>query len=213
MFALVFRYLSIFSVLFPLIGGLQLWKSLNWPLKLLFWLALTSGISDCISVILASNKIHTLPIANAFLIVQFVLLFVSLEANRKLNAKWFLFILCVLFGVINYFFLQTPDNFNTYSAYLFAIFMLVSVMESLTMLMKNMPVEKIQTLPIFWLSFGVLVYYAGTLFLFLFNNYLIVHLPRIHQNIWVIHNLLNISKNFFLFMALWVNYKSKTSPS
>lgn len=75
-----------------------------------------------------------------------------------------------------------------------------------------MPSERVYKLPLFWIAFGVLVYYGGTLFLFLFNNYLIERLPQSHQTIWILHNLLNVTKNVFLVAALWTQYTNRTSP-
>ena len=89
--------------------------------------------------------------------------------------------------------------------------MIITVLTFLYNLMQDMPVERVQTLPLFWLSFAILIYYGGTLFLFLFNNFLITHLPKSHQTIWTLHNLINITKNVFLFLTVWMNYRHKTS--
>ena len=55
----------------------------------------------------------------------------------------------------------------------------------------------------------MLTYYAGNLLLFLTNNYLTLGLEGSHQIMWVLHNLLNISKNMLFAIALWMNYRNK----
>lgn len=199
------------SVLVPLIPGLILWKWQQGNLKLILWLVISSVISDLLSLWLMNRRINTWPVINLFLLVQFSFLFQILGDQRKIILLRILFFACIGFGLYNFLFLQTPKALNSYTSYAAAILMIISALSFLYQLMNEIPVEKIQTLPLFWLAFGVLVYYGGNLFLFLFNNYLIAHLPKSHQTIWVLHNLLNITKNVFFFVTLWINYKSRTS--
>lgn len=210
---LFFRYASISSALLPLVTGIVLWRHLSNRTQLLFWLAFASIAADILSLILAFQKVNNWPVSNIFFIVQFSMLFLVIEYNK--NAFFnIVFVACgIVLGLTNYLLIQSPKTFNSYSAYSYAIVIMILCLKFLYELMKKMAVEKIQLLPLFWLSFGALIYYAGTLFLFLFNNYLILHMPTRLPNIWIMHNILNITKNFFLFMTLWVNYKSQTSQS
>jgi hypothetical protein len=90
--------------------------------------------------------------------------------------------------------------------------MLVLALTYLYRLFRELPVERVQDMPMLWIAFAVLIYFGGTLFLFLFNNYLIDNEPGTHRAIWVLHNMLNVSKNVFLSIALWKHYKQSTSP-
>ena len=120
---------------------------------------------------------------------------------------------CLMFSVIDFLFLQKPQVLNSYTSYATGIVMIAAALTFLYQLMDKLPVESVQTLPLFWVAFCVLVYYGGTMFLFLFNNYLIAHSLQSHQTYWTLHNLLNITKNGFLFVTLWINYRSRTSQS
>ncbi len=210
---LFFRYTSLTSVLIPLLTGIVIWRHLIGRMKLLFWLAFASMFADFLALLLGFQKINNWSVINVFFIVQFALLYLIIEHEKKSISSSAFFFCLIAFGVVNYFFFQSPIIFNSYSAYTYAIVIIIVCIRFLYVLMKDMPVERIQTLPLFWLSFGALIYYAGTLFLFLFNNYLVLHMPTRLPNIWILHNILNITKNFFLFMTLWVNYKSRTSQS
>ena len=56
-------------------------------------------------------------------------------------------------------------------------------------------------------------FFGGTLFLFLFNNYMISYQPESHRTIWILQLVLNITKNGFLFIAIWMSYKNRAYPS
>jgi len=211
MISLLFVYLSIFSVLLPLINALLQWKSLSKNLKPILYLTVISFVVDAISFFCAGWHINTWGFINSFYVIQFALLFIILSEQRKIPLLRLLFYGCLLFAVINFLFIQTPKVFNTYTAYAGGILIITVALNYIYFIINETYIEKIQTLPLFWLSFGVLVYYGGTLFLFLFNNYLIEHFQTGNQVAWVLHNLLNVVKNIFLFIALWVHHKRRKS--
>lgn len=181
-------------------------------LRFVFWAAIASLLSDIASLLLLHRfKMTTWPVGNIFLIVHFVLLFLAFDGKKNTLLK-LPFFACLAFGVFNYFFLETPVVINSHTAYVTGIFMIIVALNYLYQLMSHLPVESVQTLPLFWLAFATLVYYGGTLFLFLFINYLSDHLHQIRNNLWIVHNASNILKNVFFFLTIWVNYKSKMSP-
>jgi hypothetical protein len=197
----------------PLVSGLLQLKHLDKYLRLIIWLAAASLVSDGVSFILINQGVNTWPIVNVFLIVQFSAMFTLLSHERKSVVLNIVFFACLAFALFDYAFLQTPRTFNSFTSYVAGMVIIVSALTYLYHLLIAMPVEKVQTLPLFWITFGALIYYGGTLFLFLFNNYLIAHLPERHQTIWILHNVLNITKNAFLFTAIWRGYKDKTYQS
>jgi len=208
----LFDYLSLGSATILLAAGLFFLKAFQGKIRLIIWIALASVLADVISLILFQFKINNWAIGNSFFIVQFVLLFIILSDQRRIILLRIVFYLCLLFIFINFFFIETQESFNTNTSYVVGIFMIVMALNYLYQLLSEMPVERIQSFPFLWLCFGVLIYYGGNLFLFLFNNYLMTHSPEIHQNTWVIHNSLNIIKNVFFFATLWVSYKHSPSP-
>jgi hypothetical protein len=192
--------------------GIYQWRSLNSNLKLITWIAFASVLSDSLSLVLISQRVSTWPLLNVFYIVQFSLLFFVLCEERRVFLLRLFYFGCLTFALVNFTFIQTPKTFNTYTSYAGGILMIISALSYLYWLINEMPSERVYKLPLFWIAFGVLVYYGGTLFLFLFNNYLIERLPQSHQTIWILHNLLNVTKNVFLVAALWTQYTNRTSP-
>ena len=64
-----------------------------------------------------------------------------------------------------------------------------------------------------WISVGVLVYYSGNIFLFILNNYFSNRVDGNQGTLWIIHNLLNISKNLLFCIALWQSQHKISSSS
>ena len=205
-------YVSILSVLLPLAIGLWDRQPKNDVLKPVVWVAIASFILDCLSWILVMNKKNSFPAANLYFIIQFVLMYMTFARYQNIKYLRFTFFTFTAFAVANFLFYQGLNTFNSYTVYVSSLLMIVCSIASLRLLMEE-ETQNVQLLPMFWFSFGVLIYYGGSLFIFLFNNYLIKYLPTSHLNVWSLHDVLNIIKNIFLFMTLWVNYKSKTSQS
>jgi hypothetical protein len=208
---LYFAHASSFSALLPAIFGLIFVKSLHGRLAWIPFLAFASLVSDGLSLMLLSRGHNTWPVVNLFLILQFIFLYLVL--GYHLIGRWcdLLFVLCVLFSASNYLWIQTPNVLNSFATYVAAVLMIVVSGWYLIHLMTDLPVERVQDLPLFWISFAVLIYFAGTTFLFLFTNYLIDHNLQVSQSIWVLHNILNITKNVFFTIALWKQHASRTS--
>jgi hypothetical protein len=80
-------------------------------------------------------------------------------------------------------------------------------------LLNELPIIHIQHLPMFWVSVSVLTYYAGNFFLFLVKNYLVYGESGSHKLMWILHNLLNITKNLLFAIALWQSYRKARSST
>lgn len=204
-------YFSALSVLIPLALGAMYWKCLSKPFIVLFILLIVGGLTDIASFIFTINGINSWPIVNIYFIVQFTFLFGFIYLERKSGNWKFPFVLLLCLSVYNYFLIQTPFIFNSYTAYGGALVMIFYSLIYLYDLFRDLPVERIQDMPMLWVIFGFLFYYGGTLFLFLANNIVLESNLESHRAIWVLHNILNVMKNVFLSIALWKQYKRTTS--
>lgn len=202
-------YASTLSVFLPIAIGIYRWRYLRKYLKLLLVIILLAGVSDAFSFMLIKKSINSWPILNIFYFLQFIYLYLIFKYHSPGKTLSVFTIIFIAFAVINFSFIQQPYQFNTYSSYLGSLLLLLFSVVYLNKLMNNLQVDAIQSLPMFWISFGVLAYFGGTLFLFLFNNVLMKHQPTNHQLVWVLHNVLNITKNLFFAIALWKSSKDR----
>lgn len=204
---LIVAYVSVLSPIVPLIVAFikptRLGKE-QWYLICLLCLSL---LSDGLLWYFLIKGINNWPIGNLYVIAQFILLYNLFVNKDKSKISHVLLIIFLFFAIINFIFLQTPTTFNSRTSNIGALFINGMALSYLYRLFKEMPINNILDMPMLWVAFAVLFYFAGTLFLFLLNNYLIVNQPENHQLGWVLHNILNIIKNLFFAVALWKYYK------
>jgi len=199
--------MSSISAAVPSVLGIFIFRKLPSEIKSLLVLLSASISCDVISLILINNHLNSWPVVNIFIIIQFVLFFYLFDVQHRSVLLLWLFFGCILFGIANFLFVQGPFTFNSFSSYTFGILIIAKTLTYLHRTMLEMPVERIENLPHFWLAFGVLTYYGGNFFLFLFNNFMTTTFKEGNLIIWSFHNSLNVLKNCFIFIALW---KAKT---
>src|SRR5579862_6860569 len=98
LFGIILAYVSVGSVLIPLVLASFNWQNRSFEIRGLSILLLTSLICDASSMLLSRYHINTMPIVNFYLFAQFVILY--LLFMRKLEIKNFLRVLLVLFCVV-----------------------------------------------------------------------------------------------------------------
>lgn len=208
---LLIAHASSSSVLIPLVIALLSRKHITRDLFPLIILLIIALISDLISLVFFKLGMNSYLIVNLFLLFQFFLCFLLLlgKARATTTGNRAIAIGYTLLFFINLFFVQGMWKFNTYSNSLACLILMVLALRYLYSLLRDLPELFIHQLPYFWIAAAVLTYYAGNLLLFLTNNYLTLGIEGSHQIMWILHNLLNISKNMLFAIALWMNYRNK----
>ena len=209
---LYIAYSSFGSVLIPLTIAILQWNKLNKELKILTWILIVSLIIDSLSLVLLKFSINTLPMGNAYLLAQFTLLFWIFTMQFR-TKKVFIIIYFgfVFFYIINLSFIQSFLIFNSNSNVVASLILMLLSLLYFYKLLNELPSIHIHQLPMLWISFGVLVYYSGTLFTFLASNYFFQLTDEESVMVWILHNLLNITKNFLFAIGLWQSYRKVRS--
>jgi hypothetical protein len=192
--------------------------TLNWRVnwinfKPLCLTLLLSLIADLLSLLLLRQSINNYFILNLYLIVQFSLLIwlFRVQFTRQFFFD-FVHIVFLLFALVNLIFWQGFWVLNSGTNVTACLILIIVCLLYFYKLLKELPTLNIQNLPMFWVSFGVLTYYAGNFFLFLVNNYLDHNNDGPHRHVWILHNLLNVVKNTLFAIALWQSYRRVRSP-
>jgi len=209
---LLIAYLSIGSVLIPLTIAVIHWKKMAAELKPLCWILLVSLTCDMLSFLLIELKLNTLLVVNIYLFAQFSFLIwlfkIQLKRKYVLNFTYLFF---VIFFIVNICFFQGPWVFNSFSNVVACLILICLTLYYFSRLLNDLPTFYIYQLPMLWISFAVLLYYAGNFFLFLISNYLVLKAEESHRMLWILHNLLNIIKNILFAVALWQSYRKVKS--
>ncbi len=128
--------------------------------------------------------------------------------NRRYQTFFSSSTLCFLaFGICNLFFWQ-KDDYNTYTLAVGSLILIVYCILYLYRLLVDLPVQELQTVPMFWFNSAILIYRAGTLFLFLFTPYLVKVLNNDLLIYWSFHNILNVVHQIVLTIGLWQDLRN-----
>jgi len=206
-------YLSTASVILPFGLAIYQLKYLRNNLRLILFLLAFSLLADVISYFLSRSAISTIWIANPYLLIQFSLLmmiyFIELQRPRFLI---FIALAYIIYFIVSTFFIYGVFNFNTYANSISGLILVGLSIYYLYHLLKELQVDNIAKVPMFWITFAVLCYYGGTLALFLLNNLTADNYPNSHRMYWIFHNICNILKNILLAIGLWQNYRNLKQP-
>lgn len=186
------------------------------PLKEIIYLRYILGGSllfDAVSLLMAIKGINSYPFTNLFFILQAWILFSiykhQLATNKKVIETFRLSF--AAFFLVNYFFIQTPELLNSYSISISGVLFMSLSLYYFYNLLQKLPEVYIHRMPMVWINIAVLVYYAGNLFLFIFNNYFTEGIDGNQRYMWMLHNILNITKNILFFVAIWQNLRKNIS--
>ncbi len=154
------------------------------------------------------NGINTYPINNLFSLAQSImLLFIYREAfSWPRKPVFFAAGIYTILFLLNYFLIQTPYKLNSYSYTISGLMLLVASLLYFRFLLKNLPEPFVHRSPLIWINIAVLIYFGGNLFLFMLYNYFV-------SAIWILHNILNITKNVLFFIAIWQSQRKINSTS
>jgi hypothetical protein len=206
--------LSVGSVLLPLtLAGLQ-WKKLSGELFALKWLLIASLLSDVLMFFAGVYFKNSYPVGNVFLIFQFsfFLYIFSLYRKRK-DVVLIIWITYLTYYVLDVIFIENFFRVVPYASAIASFILILFSFQYLYKLLSELPTLHIQRLPMLWVTFSILLYSGGTLFIFLANNYLLTTHTDWQHGMWVLHNIFNILKNILFAIALWRNYKMVKSST
>jgi hypothetical protein len=181
-------------------------RFLNSGLRIVFAFLLLSIISDLIStaIYLSGNipslwlNIYTIPESIIFGVFYYWL-FKNSRSNQLLLVATAL-VIGISAIIILIFIEPLTPLLNTMSLGLEAtIFIFVSVGYFYVMLNK-MEFDNPFNNPIFWMNAGVLIYFSGSFFSFMFSA---VKYPQLGLGIWVIHNAVHIIFVLFILIGFW----------
>lgn len=200
-------YFVSFMMLIPIFIGLgkSIYKSADY--KSVFWLLIISLGIEIITLILMKRNINTLGIFNCFTILEFVFLsfFYSNFTNsvKKTYFNKIVLLVFLLIALIDLFFINGFKRVNTLTVSIESITLIVYSLISFYLIMSRMLFDKLLDAPFFWINIAVLFYFSGSLFLFLFGNYLISQGNKTYMEMYKIHTFVNAVWYLFISIGFW----------
>lgn len=179
-------------------------------LKFLGILILFSFSLDLINVVLAFFRINNYPFHYLWTLVEIIcmhLIYYHLIESKTFRS--FIKVNGLLFVSIWIFSSFISTSFNGFSYNIQAIFSLFYIIYSLYFFFQlfNNPVTvNLKDYPYFWMNSGFLIYFSGTIFLFLFEMQIV---EETGKSMWIVHNIVATLKNLALILTLWKASKSQ----
>lgn len=197
---------SVVITLVPLIVGVLRLKSVGKYLTPMLIVVIISVITDLLNHLLVSNGINNYLVFRVFTPIELILicLFYSMFYKQYFKSI-FLLIPIPLFIIVAFidYKINGIDNFDNYATAFEAITFSILSLWSFLYIVNKMIFEKVTSEPFFWINTGILLYFAGNLILFIFNDYILTHQGSSHIALWAIHSILNIFYNILIAIGFW----------
>lgn len=205
---ILFSIVSWFSSLLPWVMSLRSWRT-DRVARLVGYITAFSFLFDLTAFVLGWYRVNTYPIGNAFLLLQTILFLLIYRDALKIRKYLFYGIggTYALFFIVNFFLIQGPFMVNSYATVVGSVGFIVLSLMYFRQLLNNLPETFVHRIPMVWVNIAALIYFSGNLFLFMLYNYMAT------MENWILHNMLNITKNVLLFVAVWQSQRKMTSSS
>ncbi|SEI37077.1 hypothetical protein SAMN04487995_0032 [Dyadobacter koreensis] len=194
-------------LLASVIGAIRL-KKLSETLKILTYLIFFALIVESVSRILWLYKISNLFLWPVYVTVEFGFLIwiysIELKSNLLIKARvW----LIAVFGVyLTYKTLQISSRINLIDnsgRLVESICLIVIILFHYYKIYKEQPMANLWSIPMFCVSTGLLIFFSGNFFIFLFINFILQYSQKLNYQIWLIHAFLNCILYLIYSFVLW----------
>ncbi|MDQ2770492.1 MAG: hypothetical protein M3Y54_08335 [Bacteroidota bacterium] len=113
-------------------------------------------------------------------------------------------VLFSLWGLLSYLRPGTLYEYNTSQRFAESLMVLSLVVLYFYKVIRDLVIVHLEREPMFWVSMGLLIYFAGNLFIFISSNYVVQHSTELSLQLWVVHAGFYIILNLLYTLALWI---------
>ncbi|OEK00276.1 hypothetical protein BFP97_01550 [Roseivirga sp. 4D4] len=193
-----------------LIGVIK-FQRLNYLQRLVFIIVLIALVNEALATYLRMRGVNNLWVYHLFVPCTFLVVlriykrvFEEVITRRVFNAISIGFL---LFAVLNSLFIQPLDVFNSNTITVSSVLYILLSITYFHQLLRGTALLALERTPMFWLNTGVLIYYSGTLLLYVMVNYVagLGETAKVSISLWALNILFNIILNVFYALALWVS--------
>jgi hypothetical protein len=201
------EYVSILVTLLPVFIGILRIKTLSREQRVLFLFSVVVLTTELCCYVLAKFRINNFFVLHIFTPLEFILLSAVYFCKVELKpVKVLLVIIAALF-----IFLEAADSFlihnlqslDSISAASESLLLMLYSLFFFFYLLRTLEYKNPFDNPLFWYNSGVLIYFSGSFFLFIFSNYMLHVSQGYFNDMWHINDLLNVTMNILFALALW----------
>ncbi len=210
-FSDVFDYASMLSVVIPIAIATYSFIRLERYLRLLYILLWLSFVIDILLelLIMAGWLSSNIPFFHFYTVAEFTLYsLLYKEVLRDVKPLMAMLIVAfLLFKLSDLWLITRPDQPDTAAMTLESIIIIFYCFLYFDQLLKEKLIMYLTRHPMFWINSGVLVYFSGSFFLFLFSPYIFKNEGSV-DIYWSFHAVLSLLKNLSFAIAFYLVSKS-----
>ena len=203
----IFEYAPL-AIFLPAVVALIRIRYLNNSLLFVALFVVLAGLGEIVAEYTTSRHIPNLYILHGYTILEFnVIALFYARFFRGFYPRWLVPGLMVAFTVLallNSAFLQPITSYNTYARSLEGILIIALALLCYYKILTELPTKRLEKSPIFWVNTGFILYFVGSLFLFVLSNAL---LKEPNKSMWFmswgLHSLLMVLMHIFISIGLW----------
>ncbi len=176
------------------------------PYKILGYYFVLSAAIKIYTLITAEMKIHNMPAYHLLAIIEAVLLY-SFYARIIYNTgpRLWVIIILILASLLDSFFIESIYQFNSIGWTFCIFFLLCLALGYLYKLYDDLENTQLSSHPLFIINTGFMIYFAGSLFTYIFGWEILSKEARgFFHNAWIIQCFSNIGKNIIVSYGLWL---------
>ena len=178
-------YIVPLSILIPLVISFVNYKFLTDSLKIITFFLVISGVLNLLALFLATHHKPNLIVIHIYTVFEFAFISWFYKLNfRGLISKiipWLIIVFTIL-CIINVLFIQKSLEFNTYTRSLEAV---IIIGYSIALFSKeSTPDNEYRWGSANWINAGILIYFSGCFFTFIFSNYLLTATKTVNHIVW-----------------------------
>ena len=191
----------------PFIIGIIKRKYLVDELKIIFFFICNGVIFEFVSTLMWYYKIPNLYLFHVYVLSEFFFIswFYYEVFKKYLSPKAIpiVFIIFVIFSLIDSFILHNPLTFNSYAKTLECIIVVFYTVFYLYKTFDEFQDEDPSDTPVFWINSGFLFYFSGCLFLFNFSNLILTQGKQMNMITWALHAFFMTIMYLLIALGLW----------
>jgi hypothetical protein len=200
--------ISTYAAVVPLVISFFIFRRFNLIQKRLLLLVVVLFLTEIISTVLWSKNINNNPLFHIYTIIEFTIL---VKIYQSALANYFrpiflngLIAAFIIFAICNVIWLQSLFEFNSNVTIVSCLLCILLPIFYFYSLLKDAVLSRLDLNPMFWISFGLLIYFSTNLITFYLNQDLML---EDRYTIWGIHSVVNTVLVIFYIVALWVKPK------
>ena len=194
--------ISAYSIIAPILIGAIYLRSYSLVIRLLFFFVCLTGVLELASGIFMAYGINNLVFFHVHVYLEFtfiaLIFFLTFDSITWRAITLGCAAIFYVYSAFNAIFYEAVDLFNSNQRYVEGLMILFFCTGYFISLMRRPVHRYLEKQPMFWLTSGFLIYFAGTLYLFLVSKELMA-INKLQY--WTIHSVLNIGLNAIYVLA------------